>query len=232
MDLLDALEHAAARGPRPAAWAEREPILAGLDLASLRAVLADGRPPIAYERKDALLAALVRLAATETDAGLTLLACLVPGLRTIVARHWSAERHDEAQAAAVAALWQRIRRYPLDRRPRRIAANLLLDTLHDLIGNRTNATGTRGQLADGAAPEAGWSPAIIFEGARRAGVLSATDVTLIAATRLAGHDLRGTGERLGLTYAAARKRRRRAETRLATWWMPGRHRSGAARRAA
>ncbi len=33
----------------------------------------------------------------------------------------------------VAALWCRIRGYPLDRRPRRIAANLALDTLKDVL---------------------------------------------------------------------------------------------------
>jgi hypothetical protein len=223
MDLLDALEHAAGRSARLAEWASCEPVLAGLDAISLRAVLSDDRPPVAYDRKDALLAALVRLAATDPDAGLTIVACLVPGLRAMLARHGGPDR-EEATAELVAALWHRIARYPLDRRPHRIAANLLLDALHDLTHRPTPPTTVPlGHAIDRAAPEQGWSPGLILDGARRAGILNHTDTTLIAATRLAGHHLRQVGSNRGLSYHAARKRRQRAERRLAAWWMPERH---------
>jgi hypothetical protein len=66
-------------------------------------------------------------------AGTLLTVCLLPGLRRKITQHgWGLDR-EEAESIAVAALWRRIWTYPLLRRPRRIAMNLLMDTTHDLI---------------------------------------------------------------------------------------------------
>jgi hypothetical protein len=228
--LLDALEQVRPVGRRQlAAWAAREPELAGLDQAGLRAVLADRQPPVDYARKDALLAALIRLSRTDPSAGVELVSCLLPGVRSLLARHRGFLDPADASAVMVAGLWRRIAGYPLDRRPRRIAANLLLDALHDFIDVRHRQqvwidhhrlSGDPG--AEVVAPEEGWPPELVLDEACRAGILKAHDAVLIERTRLDGYDLCESGRAVGVAYAAARKRRRRAEQRLAAWWAPER----------
>lgn len=53
-----------------------------------------------------------------------------------------------------------------------------------------------------------------------AGVLTDLEVALIDATRLRGIGLRDAAALLGLSYEAAKKRRRRAEVVWAQWWDP------------
>jgi hypothetical protein len=54
-----------------------------------------------------------------------------------------------------------------------------------------------------------------------AGVLCAEDAVLIRATRLDGVRLCDAARLCGLSYQAAKKRRRRAEVAWATWWGSG-----------
>jgi DNA-directed RNA polymerase specialized sigma24 family protein len=87
--------------------------------------------PTSSQATDAMQAVLVELAqAGSAEAGLTLLVQLRPGLirlaRTAVHWEWmmSHDINEETQATFFEVLF----RHRLDRRPKRIAANLLLDT--------------------------------------------------------------------------------------------------------
>lgn len=55
---------------------------------------------------------------------------MMPAIKNLTSKFstcgaWSAE---ETAAVVVAAMWERIRTYPIERRPRKVAANLALDT--------------------------------------------------------------------------------------------------------
>jgi hypothetical protein len=87
----------------------------------------------APEDADRILLALVeRALGGEQLAARTLLQLLLPGTRNLARRWWALGDADERASAAVAAVYDRIRRYPLARRPRRIAANVLMDAASDL----------------------------------------------------------------------------------------------------
>lgn len=57
----------------------------------------------------------------------------------------------------------------------------------------------------------------LIERALSEGVLTASEADLIDSTRLGSESLRQAGQRLGLSYAAVRQSRRRAEARLRAW---------------
>ena len=63
------------------------------------------------------------------------------------------------------------------------------------------------------------SPRMLLASAVHAGVLTDHEARLIFDTRIAGHTLTEADRQLGLRYEAAKKRRRRAETRWAGWWL-------------
>lgn len=81
------------------------------------------------DETDANLGELVRLAATEHLAARIVLQRILPGLANVARRH--GRNHPSRTAAAFDELlgcaWQLIRTYPIDRRPRWIAANLVRD---------------------------------------------------------------------------------------------------------
>jgi hypothetical protein len=82
---------------------------------------------------DRVLVALVAHAVTGGAlAARVLLQLLLPGTRSLARRWWALGDHDERAAAAVLAVYQRIRAYPLARRPGRIAANILMDAAREL----------------------------------------------------------------------------------------------------
>jgi hypothetical protein len=69
-----------------------------------------------------------------------------------------------------------------------------------------------------AAPPRPWGhPDLVLVKAVEAGVLCAEDAELIGATRIGGLSLEVAADRLGITYAAARKRRTRAEATVVEW---------------
>jgi hypothetical protein len=82
------------------------------------------------EESDAVLLALLRVAPTDDLAARSVLQAMMPAVKNLTAKFtpcgaWSSE---ETAAVVVAAMWERIRRYPVDRRPRKVSANLSLDT--------------------------------------------------------------------------------------------------------
>ena len=109
-------------------WAAAEPALAGLgSVHDLLAVWAEGG---ADDRRDVVLAALVRLAAVDggrDDDALILTLHLLSGLVRTMARQL-ADLNPDIVAVVVGELACQIRRYPWRRRPRAIAANLRAET--------------------------------------------------------------------------------------------------------
>ena len=109
-------------------WSATEPTLAGLSsVHDLLAVWADGS---GEQRRDVVLAALVRLAAVDggrDDDALLLTLHLLSGLVRTMARQL-ADLNPDSLAVVVGELACQIRRYPWRRRPRAIAANLRAET--------------------------------------------------------------------------------------------------------
>jgi hypothetical protein len=135
-----------ARSPRAArtldGWAS-DPALDGFS--GLEEVVVEiqrrGRPA----HSDRLLLALLRRAAVDNLAAQTVLQALVPGLKSLMSAYRLTGDSEEVATAVVEAAFERIRRYPCDRRPARVAANLLYDTRQVLW--RTNRREHRLRLA-------------------------------------------------------------------------------------
>lgn len=54
---------------------------------------------------------------------------MMPGAKNLTCGYlWAHADADESAAAVVAAMWERIRTYPCERRPAKVAANIQLDT--------------------------------------------------------------------------------------------------------
>jgi hypothetical protein len=176
------------------------------------------------ERADAVLVALVARAVEGHElAARVLLQLLLPGTRNLARRWWALGDDDERAAAAVAAVYRRIRCYPLARRPGRVAANVLMDAAHELRAavpaanvelwaDPTIHQPSQPEPAGDAAAEL----AEVLADAVRDCVITGDDARLIAQTRIAGRrvqDLaRGTTARPRTLW----DRRQRAERTLTT----------------
>jgi hypothetical protein len=166
---------------------------------------------------------LLALVGPASNGGLlearVLLQLLLPGVRRLARRWWSLGDRDERAAAAVAAVWSRICHYPVDRRPMKVAANILLDAEKEL----RRAAQRRGLPAD-ALPDELQAPApnetaaeeLIQLLARSVeeGVLSERDAQMIAAFRISGTSLRELAGRYGASYRTVKRRRANAERSL------------------
>lgn len=110
-------------------WGSEDRALSGSDcLSDLMAPVGSAR----HRASDEALAALVRRAATDDLAARVVLQLILPGLKALAGRYrWMGDA-EEVAAAAVAAAYERIRTFPIDRRPARIAANLVEDTRQHL----------------------------------------------------------------------------------------------------
>ena len=109
-------------------WAEREPLLAGVR--SLRQLVELVNVRGRAEESDAILLVVLHDAASDDLAARTVLQAMMPAVKNLTAKFstcgaWSAE---ETAAVVVAAMWERIRTYPVERRPKKVAANLTLDS--------------------------------------------------------------------------------------------------------
>lgn len=82
------------------------------------------------ERSDQILLTLLELSTDDDLAARTVLQAMMPAMKRMTSTFstcgaWSAE---ETAAVVVAAMWDRIRTYPVARRRRKVSANLALDT--------------------------------------------------------------------------------------------------------
>jgi hypothetical protein len=177
------------------------------------------------EDADAVLLALVRRAVTGTGAGgdlsaRVLLQLLLPGTRNLARRWWSLGDLDERASAAVAAVYGRIRRYPLARRPGRVAANVLLDAARDLRRSvpspLTSLAADPTVFAGEALPAecAASELADVLSDAVADGLIDLRDAQLIAQTRIAGHRVADLAHRSHQGSRTLWDRRQRAEQRL------------------
>ncbi len=119
-------------------WSGDHPALQGWTTTDLIA-------PTGSERTDAMQAALVAVAQRgEGEAAHLLLVQLRPGLTRLC--RWSVGRHmwswHEATDEVRAAFFETLYRHRLDRRPRKIAANLILDSRQRLTRSNRAATGS------------------------------------------------------------------------------------------
>jgi hypothetical protein len=215
-----------ARSPRAAqtlaGWS-CDPALDGFsDLEEMVAAIhRRGRP----EASDRILLALLRRAAVDNLAALTVLQALMPGLKSLMSAYRLTGEPEEVATAVVEAAFERIRRYPCDRRPARVAANLLHDTrqtlwrdgrrehsvrlatepLTDPVMN-TPATAHRSatdELVD-----------LVGEAVRR-GRLRPSGARLILLTRVLDVPIEELAEETGTKPLTLRKRRVRAQAALA-----------------
>src|SRR5439155_8242880 len=95
-----------------------------------------------------LLALLVR-AQREHLASRVVFQAMLPGLKSLSARLGrSVVSFEELWQILFACLWERIVTYPVERRPRRVAANLLRDTMKRTLAVLKQEATAQGQLSD------------------------------------------------------------------------------------
>lgn len=198
-------------------WGEREPALA--PFADVSAVLRVLRAGSRHDR-DAVLHGLLACAKGDPLAGQLVLEAILPGLKSIAGRLvCDASQLQDISAILLACAWEQVRSYPIEERPRNVAANLLLDTLRRTLkaikDERRTAVEPAGLRAlnlpaDAPGPD-------VEEPLRRAvaaGAITADEAELIARTRIDGADLRALAEKIGVAYHTLNVRRLRAEKRL------------------
>ena len=206
-------------------WCAREPALDQPEFHALRLELMNRAT--SYDRRDTLLAALVRIAKDDHDAQVVIVAVLMPGLRKAVGRYGQFLEIEERWATILLGLCERLDRYDLERRPHHVASNLLWDATAVLLAasrrEEHHAEHATVLNEEDILDDHDTSPARdVLQPAVAAGVITRLDAALIDATRLRGVDLHATAQLLGLSYEAAKKRRRRAEVAWAEWWDPNR----------
>jgi DNA-directed RNA polymerase specialized sigma24 family protein len=221
--LETALERTAPTRTQWDAWTHCEPALAGLTYQDLRVELRTGTEP----RKDELLAALVRTSHRDRTAFDVVAACLLPGIRHLVARYGRSLERQDALAIAVGALYEAVGRCELDQPPRFVASKLLaLPTgrLRRAVTAQRASWATAMPAAENTAPthSPGPSTTVLLGTAVEAGVLAEHDARLILATRVIGRPMREVAHELGVSYGTAKKRRQRAEAAWVAWWAPER----------
>ena len=205
-------------------WRRQEPALAPFSTMAelVQAAHRRGAPA----ECDRILAALARRAGSDSLAARTLLQLLLPGARALSRRLWWLGGPEERAAAVVGALYERIRTYPFARRPAKVAANALADVKQRLLReaphHRPAELPSVELVEDGLAasapadqPSAAEELLELLDWAVAGGHVSRRDACLIAQTRIADVPIGELGRREGLEAHSMRRRRQRAERRLA-----------------
>jgi DNA-directed RNA polymerase specialized sigma24 family protein len=218
------------------AWAAHEAVLARFASPDrLIGFLWDKRA--ASGEKDRVLLALLRVARQESSASRVVLQAMLPGLKTLAAamlkRHPdhgspALEREELWQVLFVAML-ERIKTYPLERRPGSVAANLILDVKHAVLAEAQRARAAAGELPLDEPLEPDEQalrsrPGVDVEEPLRRAVqakaITAAAAELLLLVDVDGVSLREAAGRLGLSYNLARIRRQRARKRLLMFPRP------------
>jgi hypothetical protein len=169
---------------------------------------------------DQILIALVGPASRGSQLeARVLLQLLLPGVRRLARRWWVLGDRDERDAAAVAAVWHRICTYRLDRRPIKVAANILMDAAKELRRAAASKGGpTEGLPVPSVASEP-QRPAAdelvqLLDDAVQDGVLAIADAQLVAAFRITGKRLADIAADRHSSVSTVTRRRRAAERAL------------------
>jgi hypothetical protein len=155
-------------------------------------------------------------------ASRVLLQLLLPGTRSLARRWWALGDHDERAAAAVMAVYHRIRTYPLATRPARVAANILMDAAGELrravprfvLLATESADVARREPVVPATAHAAVELAEILRDAVAAGIVAADDAVIIARSRIGGDRVADLAAGRGLRPRTVWDRRQRAEQAL------------------
>jgi hypothetical protein len=170
------------------------------------------------ESTDQLLAALARRAPTDEIAARTLLQALLPGLINVAKRVGHGRIDDELAADVVEEAVARIRTYPIDRRPRYIAANVTWDVFGRITRQRRRAIAPAVNTFPVATPAPDIDPSEevceLVSDALRTGKLRALDAQLLLAIAVGNDTIGRRAAREGITYDAMCERWRRARNRL------------------
>jgi DNA-directed RNA polymerase specialized sigma24 family protein len=206
---------------RFAAWRLKAPALAQFD--DPAALVRFMRVPGSRAEKDAILCALLIWAKHEPAGARVVLQTIWPGLLRLTARIMPDGRErEELRSIMYLAVWEGIRDYPVSRRPRRVAANLLLDTMHRTLvelGRESawlaarSSTGIERHGHETSDELASDVDSLIDE-AVRAGAVSAQEAETILESRIDGVELAELARRAGVSYNTMKLRRQRAERRL------------------
>jgi hypothetical protein len=194
------------------------------DLATVETYVRAAPPPDA----DHVLLTLVTHVITSDErtaklAARTLLQLLLPGTRKLARKWWALGDHDERAAAAVAAVYHHIHTYPLQRRPGRVAANILMDASYDLsrlipklITTPTQDPTLLRTPHTTATPEPHPAELLadILTDAITTGTLTQPDAELIARTRIAGEPVDTIAKERNRTPRTLWHRRQHAEQTL------------------
>lgn len=167
--------------------------------------------------RDRVFCALLRQARRDELAGLVLLEALLPGLKALLGQIIVDARESEEQLAVVlSCAWEQIVSYPLERRPSRVAANLLLDirkqALRKLVQHRPFGEPSLARRDPG--PVFGADIEAPLRRAVAAGAVSKQEAELILETRVDGRRLAEIAAELGVAYITVYMRRSKAEQRL------------------
>lgn len=169
---------------------------------------------------DRVLAALAARAVEGDQLGARiLLQLLVPGTRRLARKWWALGTLAEREAAAVAAVFDRIRCYPITRRPAKIAANILLDASARLS---RQVHDTRGQVSLDAVGELATTnpthPAVELASllceAVNQRVITRHEAELIATSRITGRRIADLAAERGMARRTLEKHRHAAEVAL------------------
>jgi hypothetical protein len=158
--------------------------------------------------------------AVEGDelAARVLLQLLLPGARRLARKWWALGSEAGREAAAVAAVYDRIRCYPIARRPAKIAANVLLDAA-ELLRRQVPSNGDAFifERVDErvAVEEAESHPAVellqIVRDAVAKDLIRRDDAELVVASRIAGRRMADLARERGAAVRTLQKHRKRAE---------------------
>lgn len=200
------------------AWAADDPALRFDSPAALVATTENrDRPGDA----DAVLAALARRAGTDDLAARFLLQLVLPGCKRLV-RLYGRRDPEEWAALVVSTMWDRIRRYPIDRRPERVAANLLFDVRQRAVRamRRHRPTASLHHLPEHDLPTVAPGPggaaevvSAVGEAVRR-GRVDLDDARLVVLTRLGEVTVAEVARHARTGEQTVRRRRHRTEVRL------------------
>jgi hypothetical protein len=229
-DALDRTWTGIATSPEAAAALERwgpDPALAAPDLdALIDRVWTAGKADA-----DRTHAALAARAPSDAVAARVLLQILRPGLRNLGRRLALGASFDDVDHELLALAWEQIRTYRIDRRPKAVAANILLDVrkryvravlgparlvaLDDVAEARRPVTpSAEYEALDAEAPSLRRAHARLAAAVDQ-GAITATSAVVVWRTRVQQDDDAEVAADLGVDVRTLQRRRQRAERQLA-----------------